>query len=193
LKLDHGQKNSLLHWTADSWGSLKSDNLWSAWFIRPFREHHLDPTSITRHDFVETNGDNFMMVIPLLLINLAVLTTSLIESQNVFFPALYLLMLSFSIGITNQVHKWSHTYFGLPMVVRLLQRAHLILPKQHHRIHHVTPHDTYFCITTGWLNPLLHYVDFWKKLEHIVTFLTGLKPRQDDQLWLGYCEKNTTN
>lgn len=85
--------------------------------------------------------------------------------------------------MTNQIHKWSHTYSGLPRYIVWLQNCHIIMPKKHHRIHHVAPHETYFCITTGWLNYPFEYIGFWTFLERQIERLTGVKPRSDDLAW----------
>jgi len=82
-----------------------------------------------------------------------------------------------------QIHKWSHTYFGLPRHIVWLQTLHILLPRRHHRIHHVAPHDTYYCITTGWLNYPFEMIKFWPRLESAVTALTGAVPRSDDMAW----------
>ncbi|KAF4518177.1 hypothetical protein B566_EDAN007869 [Ephemera danica] len=175
--------SGLVHWGADTWGSIELPIVGKN-FIRPFREHHLDPTSITRHDFIETNGDNFMLTIPFLgRMVWDFLTQSEDEVQRNFWWSCYLFLLAIFVAMTNQIHKWSHTYFGLPGWVVFLQENHIILPRRHHRIHHVAPHETYFCITTGWLNWPLEQLRFWQILEHCIERLTGCRPRADDMKW----------
>lgn len=175
--------SGLVHWAADTWGSVDLPIIGKN-FLRPFREHHLDPTSITRHDFIETNGDNFTVVLPILLaLAYRFLTKSHQEIQQDFPWTAYLFLCSIFVAMTNQIHKWSHTYWALPRWVLFLQNNHIILPRKHHRIHHVAPHETYFCITTGWLNWPLERVRFWSALEIIIEYLTGYKPRDDDMKW----------
>ena len=46
-----------VHCAADNFGSPQTP-VFGVAFIRPFRDHHRDPLDITRHDFVETNGNS---------------------------------------------------------------------------------------------------------------------------------------
>jgi hypothetical protein len=175
--------SGLAHWGADSWGSV---DLWvfGKAFIRPFREHHIDPTSITRHDFIETNGDNFAVtIVPLLRMTYKFMTYTPEQIHATYNWEMFVFLLVVFVSLTNQIHKWSHTYFGLPWYITLLQDAHVILPRQHHRVHHVAPHETYFCITTGWLNYPFEALRFWSGLETVIEKLSGMKPRTDDLAW----------
>lgn len=75
-------------------------------FLRPFREHHIDPTSITRHDFIETNGDNFMVTIPFLARMVwDFLTLSEEDIQKKFTWNCYVFLLALFVAMTNQVRK----------------------------------------------------------------------------------------
>jgi len=175
--------SGLVHWAADTWGSVEIPVFGKA-IIRPFREHHIDPTAITRHDFIETNGDNFAVTAPFLAyMTYKFCTYSQADIDATYMWEMYVFLLAIFVSLTNQIHKWSHTYFGLPWYINMLQDLHIIMPKKHHRIHHVAPHETYFCITTGWLNYPFDLIGFFPFLELCIEKVTGNKPRADDLAW----------
>ena len=166
--------SGFVHWMADTWGTPDWPVAGKA-LIRPFREHHVDAKEITRHDFVETNGNNcFLSLFP--TVSAALLP---LESPAFFFTAVFLFSLSLWVFGTNQFHKWAHMDAPPPFVA-WLQRMSIVLPPDHHQIHHTAPFAKYYCITVGWLNEPLHRLRFFQTLERIVSRLTGLVPREDD-------------
>ncbi|MCP3164410.1 plasmanylethanolamine desaturase [Myxococcus qinghaiensis] len=166
--------SGFVHWMGDTWGSTEMPILGKA-LIRPFREHHVDEKAITRHDFVETNGNNCLISLPV-----AVAAVSMpLTSSGWVFCASFLGAMIFWVMATNQFHKWSHMD-SPPALIGFLQRVHLILPPAHHRIHHTAPFNKYYCITVGWLNWPLNLVHFFPLAERLVTRVTGLVPREDD-------------
>jgi ubiquitin-conjugating enzyme E2 variant len=163
-----------VHWAADTWGTPDWPVVGNA-LIRPFREHHVDQTEITRHDFIETNGNNcFISIFP--TVGAALLPMG--GAASIFCVEM-VFALSLAILGTNQFHKWAHME-SPPPVVRALQRANLLLPPEHHAVHHAPPYAKYYCITVGWLNEALYRLRFFQTLERVITATTGMLPREDD-------------
>ncbi|HYY52728.1 MAG TPA: fatty acid desaturase family protein [Myxococcales bacterium] len=165
--------SGFVHWLADTWGTAEWPVIGKA-LIRPFREHHVDQKEITRHGFVETNGNNCFISIPA-----AAGAALLPDDTGWFFLAAMTFAMCLAIFGTNQFHKWAHMD-APPRMVRLLQRANLILPSDHHAVHHSAPYAKYYCITVGWLNEVLFRFRFFQTLEKLIARMTGLIPREDD-------------
>ena len=102
--------SGIVHWGADTWGSVDMPFIGRN-FLRPFREHHIDPTSITRHDFIETNGDNFAVTVPYLLYMAYKFTYWIdLDVRRIYNFEVYMFLLAIFVSMTNQVSK---KYFSL--------------------------------------------------------------------------------
>lgn len=142
--------SGLVHWAADR--VLPADwPIIGPAFVQPFRDHHRDPLGITRHDFVDTNGNNCLVSWPFAC--WACEAAGGAEGGSLFSAAL-LLQATIALALTNQIHQWAHAP-AAPGWVRRLQRAGLLLSRSHHLRHHAPPQDRHFCITTGWLDGVL--------------------------------------
>ncbi len=163
-----------VHWFFDTWLSVRTPVL-GTMFVRPFREHHVDRTAITRHGFVEVNGSNCLATCPVLVAAL------LLDPGSPGGRLLMAFLLALCLGVfaTNQFHKWAHLS-DPPRAVRWLQAAHLALGAEHHALHHAAPYDRHYCITTGWLNRPLDRIGFFRALERGISWLSGASPREED-------------
>lgn len=167
--------SGLVHWGADTWGTRKWPIVGPA-VIAPFREHHVDEKAITRHGFLETNGASCMLSVPSLTLAwwLATLDTPLAALASAFFASLAAMGL-----LTNQIHSWAHAD-RVPKFVRVLQRWRVILSPEAHAIHHSAPYMSSYCITCGWFNHILDRWGAFRRLESMITKLTGAVPRVED-------------
>jgi ubiquitin-conjugating enzyme E2 variant len=165
----------LVHWAFDRFGGERTPLLGPS-FVRPFRAHHLDPHDITRHGFLETNGNNCLTAVPLLA-GLLWAPVDLEVAAHLFCVSLLTFVAIFTLA-TNQFHKWAHQEHPRA-VIAWLQDHRVILGREHHRVHHTFPHESHYCITTGWLNPLLSAIRFWSISERLIGRVLGVEPHRD--------------
>ena len=153
-----------VHWYCDTFFSVNTPVIGPA-IIRGFREHHSDPMGITRHSFAEVNGSNCWVMVPILIVVLAAGGPS--PTRSSLAGHAFLLLFALAIFATNQFHRWAHAE-NPPAIAQILQRWGLILTPERHQIHHSGGHDRGYCVTSGWLNPLLDRLGLFDRLESLV-------------------------
>ena len=167
----------LVHWMFDTYWTEETYFLGKA-FVQPFREHHTLPRNICEHDLASTIGNSCILGV---VVQLIVLLTLLIFDVSALGASIMIwALMSFAgAALTNVFHKWAHAEEN-PAWIRLLQRTGLILSPEHHDVHHASPHDTYYCITNGWMNPVLDRLRFWRALEWCLRRV-GVRPDEEVQ------------
>ena len=157
--------SGIVHWFCDTFFAEDTPLVGRA-FIHPFREHHRDPLAITRHGFLEVNGNNCLALL-LLLVPLELGAGPI--GARLSLPFLQATALGFCVFtfLTNQCHKWAHQGRVSP-AVRWLQTSGILLSPRHHAQHHRAPFAQAYCVTTGRMNPLLDRSQIFARIEDLV-------------------------
>lgn len=152
----------LLHWIADTYGSEHTPVLGPS-VVKPFRLHHLYPRDICTHNLVTTLGNSCIVAGPFLSLSLY-LIWRMPESRWLPLAVICLTILAGGTVATNLFHKWAHQE-NPSALVRWLQRRRMVLEPSHHDLHHTEPFNMHYCITNGWLNPVMNKIGFFRKIE----------------------------
>ena len=72
-------------------------------------------------------------------------------------------------------HRWTHED-NPPAIAKVLQKLHVVQPRENHLTHHKLPWDDYYCIVNGMWNKALSKIDLYRHLEVGVFKLTGKEP-----------------
>lgn len=150
------------HWAFDTFFEETTPGIGRA-FVLPFREHHRDPKDITRHGFLEVSGNNALALTPPAWLA-APVARDFGSELGASLALAFLLAGVVAAFASNQLHRWAHVERA-PAAARWLQQRGWILSPGAHALHHRGPHDRAYCVTTGWMNPLLDGLGVFRTLE----------------------------
>jgi len=159
--------SGIVHFLLDNYGSPDTPVIGQK-FVKPFRDHHVDPLAMTHGDFVAVNGDNVFVCLPVV-----VPVVLFLDVQRHLYAGVFVVGLVAGVIMTNQLHKWAHMA-RVPRAVSAAQRHGVVLSKQHHALHHSGTYDRNYCITWGRLDAVLNRLVVRQREPH-----AGVEPAAD--------------
>jgi hypothetical protein len=135
--------------------------------------HHYFPRTIVGYSYFENISTTLPIIAALFLIIVYFYPKSV--SQNPYFYASLFIFGT----LTNVFHRLSHMReCELPSIILFLQNIGLLCSHTFHRTHHTQNNDSVYCPISTYLNLFLDNIGFWRFLENIIYFITGVKPNR---------------
>jgi len=154
-----------VHWWEDTYGK-RSWPILGRLVIEPNLEHHARPRSFLKHGVWKS------IDIQVVLGGALILVAWSIGWLSYEFSLIVVLMIA-----ANVTHRWAHSSESENGgFITLLQKLHVVQTRAYHSKHHTRNADRHYCALTPWLDPILDAINFWRRLEYLVTMTTGIRP-----------------
>lgn len=171
--------SGVLHWAFDTW--FDENNPATRRMVLIVREHHVYPQKIFNYGIGQEFGVMSWFGLSGFLPALSWLAVTK-GKGNITPLVLGGLAYNSLVSCSLELHKIGHRFQPGP-VIRMLQRAHLVLTPRHHMKHHAKEHDSNYCLVNGWADETLGKAGLFRLLESIVEKRTTEKARRNDRYW----------
>lgn len=153
------------HWVEDRY----FDERWPIigdYIAKPNTLHHAQPTAFLYQSYFQRNWTTFIPA------GIGFALTCPHPSCLIFL----------FVSQANEIHAWAHQKGKVSDWVAVLQETGLLQSPMHHGHHHRSPFLVKYCVMTNWLNPILDWLEFWRRLEWLVERTTGIRPKPEPAL-----------
>lgn len=154
---------AVVHWWEDRYGNPDWPII-GEYVIKPNILHHTEPRAFLAKNIFHRNWTSLV-------------PAGIASAVFACFGLWWLSLVAALCGLGNELHAWSHQKCS--RVVRGLQLLGFLCAQEDHAVHHERPYDRYYCVMTGFLNPVLSAIRFWPGLEQIIGRTTGIWPREE--------------
>ena len=162
-----------VHWFEDTYLDYNSNIPFLNEISKHNELHHYFPRTIVSYSYLEN------IISPLVILLIIFLLIFIFSSKSLStYPFLYASFFLFGL-FSNVIHKFSHMReCELPVIILFLQNIGVLCSHSIHREHHVVNNSSKYCVISPYLNPILDEIGFWRFIENIIYFITGIEPNR---------------
>lgn len=159
--------SGIFHFYEDRW-CKESDSIVNTLVCESNLRHHKYPIYTVTLNYWRRNGSSILATLPFVIF--------------FWYIDWYLLMTAFFfLGQSNEIHAWSHKKAN--GLIRFGQKIGLFCSPQQHHKHHKPPYDKYYCVISGWVNPVLEKIKFWHFMLWFHKKFFGMVPRKEREIF----------